>query len=291
MILGMRPFHGLLYGSCYRYDTVDIGFMTQLNTGPQVSVNDVQIFGSLAEGLEGVCKIIARYSVIESLYLRQSASVGDLLEKAIIALYATILVFFSKCRKYLDLGLAQRLARAVTQVPEQSISKHLEKIAVNDRNVNKLIKIIDAERSQLSGTRQSTMSDKIDNLGNEIEILQTGSRESASRLETLLASFQNPLIRTVERISTLTEILAHSKTESEMKEERLEILLWLSNIPYKKHHHSLSKGLLEGTGLWLLEKPQFVDWRNSSVSSVLWLHGIRTSSTSRLLKFSLSEII
>ena len=259
--------------------------------GPQVSINDVQMFGSLAEGLEGVCKIIARYSVIESLYLRQSASVGDLLEKAIIALYASILVFFSKCRKYFDLGLAQRLARGITQVPEQSISKYLEKIAVNDRNVNELTRIIDAERTQLSGTRQSTMSDRIDNLGNEIETLQIGSRESASRLETLLASFQNPLVRTVERISTLTESLAHSKIESQMKEERLEILLWLSNIPYKKHHHSLSKGLLKGTGSWLLEKPQFVDWRNSSVSSVLWLHGIRTSSTSRLVESSLSEIV
>ena len=241
--------------------------------------------------MEEVCKIIARYHVIESLYLRQSACVGDLLEKAIIALYASILVFFSKCRKYFDLGLAQRLARGVTQVPEQLIGKYLEKIAVNDRNVNELTRIIDAERTQLSASRQSTMSDRIDHLGNEIGTLQIGSRESASRLETLLASFHNPLIRTVERISTLTESLAHSTTESQMKEERLEILLWLSNIPYKKHHHSLSKGLLEGTGSWLLEKPQFVDWRNSSVSSVLWLHGIRTSSSSRLVESSLSEII
>ena len=287
----MRPFHGLPYGSFYRYNTVNHDFLTQVKPGPQVSVNDVQIFGSLAEGLEVVCKIIARYSAIERLYLRQSASVGSMLEDAVTALYASILVFFSKCRKHLDLGPGRRLARAVTQLPEQSMNKYLEKVAVNDRNVNELTKIVDAERTQLSGTRQSTMSDRINNLGNEIEILQTGSRESASRLETLLASFQNPLIRTVERISTLTESLAHSKAEGQMKEERLEILLWLSNIPYKKHHHSLSKGLLEGTGSWLLEKSQFVDWRNSSVSSVLWLHGIRTSSTSPLVESSLSEII
>ena len=278
----MRPFHGLPYGSCYRYVTVNHDFLTQFNPGPQVSVNDVELSGSLAEGLEVVCKIVARYSAIERLYLRQSTSVGSMLEDAVTALYASILVFFSKCRKYFDLGPGQRLAKAVTQLPEQSISKHLEKIAVNDRYVSELTRTIDAERMQLSGTRQSTMSDRIDNLGNEIGLLQIGSRESASRLETLLASFQDPLIRTVERISTLTESLAHSKTESHMKEERLEILLWLSNIPCKKHHHSLSEGLLEGTGSWLLEKSQFVDWRNSSVSSVLWLHGIRTSSISPL---------
>ena len=54
-----------------------------------------------------------------------------------------------------------------------------------------------------------------------------------------------------------------------MKEERLRILLWLSNVQYTKHHQSLSKGLLEGIGSWLLRKPQFLEWRNSSVSSVL----------------------
>ena len=259
--------------------------------GPQVSINDVQTFGSLAEGLEGVCKVIARYSVIESLYLRQSGSVGDLLEKAIITLYASILVFFSKCRRYFDLGFAQRLARGVTQVPEQSINKYLEKIAVNDRTVNELTRIIDAERTQLSGTRQSAMFDRIDNLGNELETLQLCSQESASKLESLLASFKDPLIRTVEQLSTLAEDLVHSRDKNQMKEERLEILRWLSDVRYKTHHHSLSKGLLEGTGSWLLEKPQFVDWRNSSVSSVLWLHGIRTSSTLRLVESSLSEII
>ena len=232
-----------------------------------------------------VCKIIARYSAIERLYLRQSASVENTLEDAVTALYTSILVFFSKCRKYFDLGLVQRLARTITQVPEQILSKYLEKIAVNDSNVSKLTKIIDAERTQLSEIQQSSMSERIDNLGNEIETLQIGSRESASRLETLLASFQNPLIRTVERISTMTESLAHSKTE---KEERLGILRWLSDVQYKKHHQSLSKGLLEGTGSWLLGKPQFLDWRNSSVSSVLWLHGIRRSYITCFVELLLS---
>lgn len=249
------------------------------------------MFGNLVEGLEEVCKIIARYAAIEKLYLHQSASIETLLENSIIALYTSILVFFSKCRKYFDLGVAQRLAKSITQAPEQLTSKHLIKIAVNDDNVQKLTRIINAERSQLSEARQSSMTDMIDNLGNGIRTLQTGSRESASKLEALLASFQGPLIRTVEHISTLTESLANSKAESQMKEERLQILRWLSDVHYKKHHQSLSKCLLEETGSWLLKKPQFVEWRNSSVSSVLWLHGIRRSSTTRLVGHSLSEIM
>lgn len=228
--------------------------------------------------MEEVCKIIARYAAIERLYLHQSTSIETLLENSIIALYTSILVFFSKCRKYFDLGVVQRLAKSITQAPEQLTSKYLTKIAVNDDNVKELTRIINAERSQLSEARQSSMTAKIDNLGNDITTLQIGSRESTSKLEALLASFQGPLVRTVEQISTFTESLANSKSESQMKEERLQILRWLSDVHYKKHHQSIYKCLLEGTGSWLLGKPQFVEWRNSSVSSVLWLHGIRGSS-------------
>lgn len=256
-----------------------------------MAVNDVQIFGSLAEGLEEVCKIIARYAAIERLYLHQSASIETLLENSIVALYTSILVFFSKCRKHFDLGVAQRLAKSVTQAPEQLTNKYLGKIAVNDDTVKELTRIINAERSQLSEARQSSMTDKIDNLSNDITTLQRRSRESTSKLEALLASFQGPLVRTAEQISTLTQSVANSKSESQTKKERLQILRWLSDVHYKKHHQSLSKCLLEGTGSWLLEKPQFIEWRNSSVSSVLWLHGIRRSSTTCLVEHSLSGII
>lgn len=245
-----------------------------------------------------VSKIVARYAAIERLYLRQSASVETSLENSIVELYASILVFSSKCRKFFDLGLAQRLARSITQAPEQIASKYLEKIAVNDGNVKEPTRIIDAERAQLFGVQQSSMTDKVDVLGNDTETLQKGARESADKLEALLFSFQDPLVRTVERIATLTEgfatlteSLAHKEIESQMKEERLKILSWLSNVQYKKHHQSVPKGLLEGTGSWLLGKPQFVEWRNSSVSSVLWLHGIRRSSITCLVKHSLKGII
>lgn len=47
----------------------------------QASVNDVQIFGSFVEGLEVVCKTVARYAAIEKLYFRQSSLVDKMLEE------------------------------------------------------------------------------------------------------------------------------------------------------------------------------------------------------------------
>ena len=74
-----------------------------------------------------------------------------------------------------------------------------------------LTRIIDAERAQMFGVQQSSMTDKVNVLGNDIETLQKGARESAYKLEALLFSFQDPLVRTVERIATLTESLAQKK--------------------------------------------------------------------------------
>lgn len=247
-------------------------------------MNDVQIFGGLVEGLEVVCSTVARYAAIESLYLRQSSSVENLLEDSIVATYASILRFFSKCRRYFDLGLTQRLARSVTHIPETLVNSHLDKIANNDQKVLELVRIVDAERSQLTAARQLSMASEINNVTNDLQALLTESTGSASKLEALLISFQEPLIRTVEQVKALSKSLGESRDKSQLKEERLEILQWLSNVQYKKHHQNLSKDLLEGTGSWLLRKPQVVEWRKSSVSSVLWLHGIRRCSTRCLIE-------
>jgi hypothetical protein len=57
--------------------------------------------------------------------------------------------------------------------------------------------------------------------------------------------------------------------------KRNKILKWISTIEYKKHHQNAKEGLLEGSGKWLLSKKEFREWRSSSASGILWLHGIR----------------
>lgn len=235
----------------------------------------------MVEGLEVVCKTVARYAAIEKLYFRQPSSVDSMLEDSFIATYASILRFLSKCRRHFDLGLARRVARGITQLPETSVNKHLDRIAENDKRVSELTRIVDAERSQLTRTQQVSAGDGIDHLVRDLGELRMESTDSASKLEALLTYFKEPIIRTMNLVSNLSEILVErSRNESQLKEERLAILKWLSDVQYKKHHQTLSKGLLEGTGSWLLNKPQFLKWRDSSVSSVLWLHGIRRCFTS-----------
>jgi hypothetical protein len=48
---------------------------------------------------------------------------------------------------------------------------------------------------------------------------------------------------------------------------------WLSDIRYTDDHEKNFKDILENTGGWLLEDPEFKKWMEGG--SVLWLRGIR----------------
>lgn len=64
-----------------------------------------------------------------------------------------------------------------------------------------------------------------------------------------------------------------------VESERRDMFKWLSTIQYATHHKTMGKDFLLGSGNWLLQKKEFVEWRKESSSSILWLHGIREYST------------
>ena len=67
------------------------------------------------------------------------------------------------------------------------------------------------------------------------------------------------------------------------EDERLQIIQWLSPVPYKRHHEQTRKDILSGTGSWLLQDKQLLDWEVSSTSSIMWLHGVPGSGKSKLV--------
>jgi hypothetical protein len=61
----------------------------------------------------------------------------------------------------------------------------------------------------------------------------------------------------------------------DLESERLQLFRWMSTVPYNTHHKTIGKDFLPNSGLWLQQKTEFIEWMKSSVSSILWLHGIR----------------
>lgn len=62
--------------------------------------------------------------------------------------------------------------------------------------------------------------------------------------------------------------------------KRNDLLTWISTCPYKRHHEDVLHGetILEGTGQWLFETEEFIDWIQKPESSIFWLNGERMLS-------------
>jgi len=71
----------------------------------------------------------------------------------------------------------------------------------------------------------------------------------------------DPIARIATKLSSLDDELNES--------QRLKIFEWLSIIPYMSHHRSMEKMLIPGSGSWLFDKQEFVEWMGSSTSSIL----------------------
>lgn len=66
----------------------------------QVAVSDSHAFGSTIAGLETVSQLIARYSIFEDAYSKRNTAATAELESALTGLYAEILTFLAKSKKY-----------------------------------------------------------------------------------------------------------------------------------------------------------------------------------------------
>jgi hypothetical protein len=107
---------------------------------------------------------------------------------------------------------------------------------------------------------------------------QTGMQS----LKDALTDLRQPINRIDSRLGQIQDGI-----EQQM---RTQILKAISTIPYGVHHKTASKGRLEGSGRWLLNKSTFSDWRKRSSSSVLWLHGIPGSGKTKLASLVVDEI-
>jgi len=66
----------------------------------QVAVSDTHLFGSTVEGLETVSHLITRYAIFEDVHLQRNTAASADLEPALTALYAELLIFLAKAKKY-----------------------------------------------------------------------------------------------------------------------------------------------------------------------------------------------
>jgi len=73
----------------------------KLNT-TQASVNYVEKFGFIVAGVEILSHVVTRYAIFEDLYLDRAGQGSKELKKGLISLYASILLYLSKAKRFLE---------------------------------------------------------------------------------------------------------------------------------------------------------------------------------------------
>src|SRR5690606_1209877 len=89
-------------------------------------------------------------------------------------------------------------------------------------------------------------------------------------LGTFLNEFEKPVLRIDKNIQALSKLGEDKR--------RVKILKWISPLHYEDYHNIARSGYTRDTGLWLFRHSKYKEWRGSSASMVLWLHGIRRFS-------------
>lgn len=69
-------------------------------------MSDAHVFGSAVEGLEEISRVVARYSIFEEVHLGRNTHASTALEPALICLYAEVLVYLAKAKRYFESSTA-----------------------------------------------------------------------------------------------------------------------------------------------------------------------------------------
>lgn len=239
-----------------------------------MAVNDKKVFGEMVENLETIAHLITRYAIFEDLYLQRLSAARAELEAKVISLYAEVLTFLVNAKKYFQTSTGGKsalypysllfltsLVRVVKAIFKFSDNDQLVNISILENQISKLAELVGAE-------------------------IQHDTEKNVAAMNTLLLSLDKPIKRLIDQSNLSVQVLQNGK--------HLELLRWLSPVPFSSHHKRHSVNRIPGSGKWLLNHPQYLFWRNSSFSSILLLHGIlgsgKTTLTSVVVDSFLQDI-
>jgi len=213
--------------------------------------------GALPAGLDTMANLINRCKIYEILYLddRQAGQAFLNLETALVNLYVAMLRFLTSANVLYDSSTGVRILRSMLEPG---------KVADFVDKCEKLQAQVDVEANNCDHTHNRVAHAKI------------------TELEGLLGDLTAPIIRTDLQVTKLWDRLNDSR--------RTKILAWVSSIPYEDNHYTARQGRVSNTGEWLLRHERYREWRGSSASMILWLHGIRKCPPSQEWLLELTKI-
>lgn len=148
-----------------------------------------------------------------------------------------------------------RLARSIVQFSED---EQMTKINVLDGQISRLTEVFSVD-------------------------IQTNTAKGVAAMSALLTSLNEPIKRLVDHSSISAQVLQENR--------HLQLLHWLSPVPFSSHHKRHSESRIPGSGQWLLDHDRYLNWRNTSSSSIFFLHGIIGSGKTSLASAVIDSLL
>ncbi|KAK5021045.1 hypothetical protein LTR16_000440 [Cryomyces antarcticus] len=188
--------------------------------------------GALLVGAHTIIYLTNRCKIFEVPYLYGAINPKELcvtdLETALVELYATMLPF---------------LAEAVSLYEKRSGGPNVHAL-LNPLTVQKFVNNCHSLEQRVD--IEARLCESVHSWSADFKL--SGKTE---QLKQILEDLQKPLLRVDDRVGKLWE--------KSNEQDRLEILMWISSIPYEGDHTSKSEGRTAGTGQWLLDFKQYLD--------------------------------
>ncbi|KAG8530264.1 uncharacterized protein KY384_004765 [Bacidia gigantensis] len=132
-------------------------------------------------------------------------------------------------------------------------------------NFGELDRKIMACEAEVQRWRNLTQAEHNNDLRERLRDLTLEERCSQQKVEGILEDISSPIRNTESQVA-----LIYVRLDSD---RQLEILRWLSTVPYQQHQNQHFRQVLQGTGTWFLEDSRLRQWHDSNDSCVLWLRG------------------
>ena len=144
-----------------------------------------------------------------------------------------------------------------------------------DARESKLLQALEDQKINHAENSNATQA----NLLEALQGLRLKVAEDSHAIQSKLLEILRDLERPFSHIQTLS-----SRSNDILEDfQREKILEWVSSTHHQSHHSQIYKKVLKGTGEWLLRSPELYDWKDTSSSQMMWLHGIPGSGKSRLV--------
>ncbi|KAL4894380.1 ankyrin repeat-containing domain protein [Aspergillus ambiguus] len=220
----------------------------------KVSVIEGEQMAALLGATEKIVRIISRGQVYEQVYLSNvPGSPEDKLSKglqdSLLKIYTTSLELLADSGGLFSKNTARRTLDALLN--PGSVSSGLSSLAAQEDDLLRDVQACESRRSAAADNRMVGMLDALN----------------------------APMTRVDKNVQTLLEGME--------KQRRIELLEWISPVPFGDHHGNVKERRTPGTGEWLLRDESFCKWERADSSGVFWLQGSpgtgKTYLTSRVI--------